>query len=67
MIGDKARCRVRTIIDELQCIDQIEKTNDDEMKQDAITNLSDKINYIILSERIDEITEKLINVINSIL
>jgi hypothetical protein len=67
MIGDKARCRVRTTIDELQCIDQIEKTNDDKMKQDAITNLSDKINYVILSERIDEITEKLINIINSIL
>ena len=57
MIGDKARCRVRTTIDELQCIDQIEKTNDDKMKQDAITNLSDKINYVILSERLDEITE----------
>jgi hypothetical protein len=57
MIGDKARCRVRTTIDELECIDQIEKTNDDKMKQDAITNLSDKINYVILSERLDEITE----------
>ena len=67
MIEDKARCRVRTTIDELQCIDQIEKTNDDEMKQDAITNLSDKINYVILSKRFDEITEKLSNVINSIL
>ena len=60
-------CRVRTIIDELQCIDQIEKTNDDKMKQGAITNLSDKINYVILSKRFDEITEKLSNVINSIL
>jgi hypothetical protein len=37
-----------------------------QMKQDAITNLSDKINYIILYERLDEITEKLMNVINSI-
>ena len=37
------------------------------MKQGAITNLSDKINYVILSERFNEITEKLSNVINSIL
>jgi hypothetical protein len=37
------------------------------MKQDSITNLSDKINYVILSERFNEITEKLSNVINSIL
>lgn len=37
------------------------------MKQDAITNLLDKINYVILSKRFDEITEKLSNVINSIL
>ena len=36
------------------------------MKQDAITNLSDKITYVILSKRFDEITEKLSNVINSI-
>ena len=36
------------------------------MKQDAITNLSDKINYVVLYERLDEITEKLMNVINSI-
>ena len=37
------------------------------MKQDSITNLSDKINYVILSERFNEIAEKLSNVINSIL
>ena len=37
------------------------------MKQDSITNLLDKINYVILSERFNEITEKLSNVINSIL
>ncbi len=37
------------------------------MKQDSITNLSDKINYVKLSERSNEITEKLSNVINSIL
>ena len=36
------------------------------MKQDAITNLSDKITCAILSKRFDKITEKLSNVINSI-